>query len=132
MGGYAAASDFQSLTLESLLLSCCLLLGLFLSHLLRLLFVANENKDCSALTNEIIVTMHTFQDVSWSRGAEEGQALGESWAKWARVWCLGSMALTTEPSRRGGHSSRGRDCLASKVPSVFDSPVYPWMNLAGG
>ncbi|XP_028738315.1 UNC5C-like protein [Peromyscus leucopus] len=23
---------------------------------------ANENKDCSALTNEIIVTMHTFQD----------------------------------------------------------------------
>lgn len=66
MGGYASASDFQSLTLESLLLSCCLLLGLFLSHLLRLLFVANENKDCSALTNEIIVTMHTFQDVSWS------------------------------------------------------------------
>lgn len=29
-----------------------------------LLFVANENEDCSAVTNEIIVTMHTFQDVS--------------------------------------------------------------------
>ncbi|XP_010629311.1 UNC5C-like protein isoform X1 [Fukomys damarensis] len=29
---------------------------------------ANENEDCSALTNEIIVTMHTFQDVSWACG----------------------------------------------------------------
>lgn len=41
--------------------------GLFLSHLpCPLPFVANENEDCSALTNEIIVTMHTFQDVSGS------------------------------------------------------------------
>lgn len=41
--------------------------GLYLSHLpYPLPFVANENEDCSALTNEIIVTMHTFQDVSGS------------------------------------------------------------------
>lgn len=46
---------------------CCLAPGLSLSCLpCPLLFVANENEDCSALTNEIIVTMHTFQDVSWS------------------------------------------------------------------
>lgn len=30
------------------------------------LFVASESVNCSALASEIIVTMHTFQDVSWS------------------------------------------------------------------
>ena len=40
-------------------------------------FVANENEDCSVLTNEIIVTMHTFQDVSCSRRA----GLGEWWTR---------------------------------------------------
>lgn len=42
-------------------------------------FVANENEDCSALTNEIIVTMHTFQDVSCSRGAG-----GQGWGSGGR------------------------------------------------
>lgn len=43
-------------------------------------FVANENEDCSALTNEIIVTMHTFQDVSRPEGLRKGRA-GEWWTR---------------------------------------------------
>lgn len=64
-GGSCPASDFQSLIV--LQVSCSFMPGRFLSHLSCLLpFVANENEDCSALANEIIVTMHTFQDVSGS------------------------------------------------------------------
>jgi hypothetical protein len=40
-----------------------------------LLFVANGNEECSALTNEIIVTMHTFQDVSCAEALRKGRAL---------------------------------------------------------
>ncbi|EPY76636.1 unc-5 C-like protein [Camelus ferus] len=61
-GWPAQLLQISSLTVGSLLLSCSPPRGLFLSHLLHLLFAASENEDCSALTNEIIVTMHTFQD----------------------------------------------------------------------
>lgn len=44
--------------------SLCQALPLLTCHVLS--SVANENDDCSTLTSEIIVTMHTFQDVSWS------------------------------------------------------------------
>lgn len=57
----------KALLWSPLQVSCPLMPGLSLSCLpCPPLFVANENEDCSALTNEIIVTMHTFQDVSWS------------------------------------------------------------------
>lgn len=59
--------DFESLPGSSFHFSSSLMPGFALSYLpCPLLFVANESDDCSALTNEIIVTMHTFQDVSWS------------------------------------------------------------------
>lgn len=71
-----AASEFQSLSVEVYFLSCSSLLSWACSSLTCYIsfFVANENEDCSALTNEIIVTMHTFQDVSRPEGLRKGRA----------------------------------------------------------
>lgn len=77
-----AASEFQSLSVEVYFLSCSSLLSWACSSLTCYIsfFVANENEDCSALTNEIIVTMHTFQDVSRPEGLRKGRA-GEWWTR---------------------------------------------------
>lgn len=91
-----ASSAFQSLVVESFHFSHSLMPGFSLSHLpCSLLLVADKSKYCSALTNEIIVTMHTFQDVSWRGGAEEGGAWGSLGQIGQRVWCPVSMSLIT-------------------------------------